>query len=196
MSGLVILDLGYGNVRSVTLAFERLGAAPVLSADPAVAAAASHLVLPGVGAAASAMAAIRDAGLMQVLHDRSRPSLGICLGMQLLYEVSDEDGGTALLGLLPGRVTALTPAPGAPVPNMGWCALEDVAPGVGLADGEHVTFAHGYACPDGPATVARARHGGRTFPAAIRHGAWWGAQFHPERSSAAGARFLQAFLAA
>ena len=194
MSALVILDLGYGNTRSVALAFERLGAAPVLTADVGIAATADRLVLPGVGAARSAMDALRRTGLDQVVVDRTRPTLGICLGMQLMFDRSEEDSGSPLLSLLPGLVTALVPSPCVPVPNMGWCALDDVAPGLGLGDGDQLYFAHSFACSDGPATAARARHGDRHFPAALCFGPLWGAQFHPERSAAAGARFLSAFL--
>lgn len=194
MTVLAILDLGYGNTRSVALAFERLGVTPVLTAHAEVAAAADRLVLPGVGAARSAMDALRRSGLDQVVRDRTSPTLGICLGMQLMFDRSEEDGGSPLLSLLPGSVTALSPSPGAPVPNMGWCALEEVAPGLGLADGDRLYFAHSFVCADGAATVARARHGECPFPAALRDGPRWGAQFHPERSSAAGARFLSAFL--
>ena len=194
MTGLVILDLGYGNTRSVAQAFERLGAEPRLTADPGVAAAAQRLVLPGVGAARSAMDALRRSRVDQVVIERTRPTLGICLGMQLMFERSEEDGGSQLLSLLPGLVTALAQSPRAPVPNMGWCALEDVGPDLGLSDGDQLYFAHSFVCTDGPATAARARHGDRLFPAALRDGPRWGAQFHPERSSAAGARFLSAFL--
>ena len=196
MNDVAILDLGYGNTRSVALAFARIGAEAVLTRDPATAADAARLVLPGVGAAGTAMAQLRSAGLDTVLRSRTRPTLGICLGMQLMFETSAEDGGTDLLGLLPGNVTALTPVPGFPVPHMGWTALEDVAPSIGVEAGDHVYFAHSFACPDGFATAASASYGSARVPAVVRSGPWWGAQFHPERSSAAGARFLTAFLAA
>jgi glutamine amidotransferase len=150
--------------------------------------------LPGVGAAPSAMRVLRESGLDRVVTERIRPTLGICLGMQLMFDRSEEDGGASMLGMIPGSVTALDPAPAAPVPNMGWCAIEDVARGIGLDDGDQLYFAHGFACADGPKTAARARHGDRIFPAALRDGPRWGAQFHPERSSVAGARFLSAFL--
>ena len=196
MTALAILDLGYGNTHSVSLAFERLGAAPVLTDSARVAADADRLVLPGVGAAASAMQRLNDTGLGQIIAARTKPTLGICLGMQLLFEHSEEDGGTPLLSALTGTVTALVPRPGASVPNMGWCAIDSVIPGMGLADGDYLYFAHSFVCPDGVATAARARHAERDFPAALRDGPRWGAQFHPERSSHAGASFLKAFLAA
>jgi glutamine amidotransferase len=196
LTALAILDLGYGNTRSVALAFERLGAAPALTDSPSVAADAERLVLPGVGAAATAMSRLRETGLDQVVTERAKPTLGICLGMQLLFERSEEDGGTPLLGLLRGTVSALVPGPNAPVPNMGWCALTDVAPEMGLANGDQVYFAHGFVCPDSAATAAFASHGEHRFVAALREGPRWGVQFHPERSSASGARFLKAFLAA
>lgn len=194
MTTLAILNLDYGNTRSVALAFERLGATPTLTADPDIAEAADRLVLPGVGAAAAAMARLRDTGIDCVLKARRKPTLGICLGMQLLFERSDEDGGTDLLGILPGKVEALKPSPGLPVPNMGWSRIECVRQSAGLATGDYVYFAHGYRCPDSDATTATARYGSTMVPAAIQAGSLWAAQFHPERSSSAGANFLQAFL--
>ncbi len=193
MTALAILDLGYGNTESIRLAFARLGVEAALVRDPAAAEAADRLILPGVGAAGYAMERLREAGLVDALKRRTKPLLGICLGMQMLFDGSDE-GDTPLLGLIPGRVRALDPAPGQPVPHMGWTRIEQ-AKGVGLAPGDHVYFAHSFACDDGPATAARVTYG-RPIPAAICSGHLWGAQFHPERSSAPGAAFLKAFLSA
>jgi len=189
-----ILDLGYGNTDSIRLAFARLGVEAALVSDPAAAEQAEHLILPGVGAAGYAMDRLRDAGLVEPLKRRTRPLLGICLGMQMLFDSSDE-GDTPLLGLIPGRVRALASAPHRPVPHMGWTQIDDAVPGIGLAPGDYVYFAHSFACDDGSATAAKATYG-RTIAAAVRHGHLWGAQFHPERSSAPGAAYLKAFLSA
>lgn len=189
---LAIVDLGYGNLGSVALAFGRLGATPRLTAVPDEIAGADRVVLPGVGAAGYAMARLQAIGLAETLRGLSRPALGICLGMQLLFEHSEEDE-VDCLGIVPGRVRRLDPAPGLPVPHMGWSALAVRDGGIGLRDGDYVWFAHGFACDDGPATAASAEYG-RPVPAALRAGNWWGAQFHPERSGEAGARFLKAFL--
>lgn len=194
MTDLAILDLGYGNTRSVGLAFSRLGLSPVLTADPDVAEKADRLILPGVGAAGVAMHRLRALHLDEVIARRTRPTLGICLGMQLLFEESAEDGGTTLLGRLPGRIQRLAPAPGFPVPHMGWSKLHRTNGKLGVRPGDYVYFAHGYVCPNGDATAASANHGEVPFPAVLRFGNLWGAQFHPERSSEAGTRFLQAFL--
>ena len=195
MTALFILDLGYGNTESVRLAFARLGAEATLTSDPAAAEAADHLVLPGVGAAGFAMDRLRACGLVDSLRRRSKPLLGICLGMQLMFDRSEE-GDRDCLALVPGAVRALTPADGFPVPHMGWTRIEQCHPAVGIDVGDYVYFAHGLACDDGPATVASVRYGKAVIPAAIRSAHLWGAQFHPERSSVAGSRFLKAFLAA
>ena len=195
---IAILDLGYGNVESIRLGFARLGADVELVKTAEDVLAAERLVLPGVGAAGYAMERLRSLGLIDALKARTRPLLGICLGMQLMFESSDE-ADTPCLALVPGRVREMTAVPGRPVPHMGWTAIEDAAPesdkGIGLVNGDHVYFAHSFACDDGPATAARVTYGG-PLPAALRHGHLWGAQFHPERSAEPGARFLKAFLSA
>jgi glutamine amidotransferase len=195
---IAILDLGYGNVESIRLGFARLGAEPSLVKDAASVGEVERLVLPGVGAAGYAMERLRSLGLVDALKARTKPLLGICLGMQLMFESSDE-ADTPCLALVPGRVREMTAVPGRPVPHMGWTAIEDTAPesdkGIGLVNGDHVYFAHSFACDDGPATAARVTYGG-PLPAALRHGHLWGAQFHPERSAEPGARFLKAFLSA
>lgn len=189
---LAIIDLDYGNIASIRHAFARLGVDAEVTADPAALRAAERIVLPGVGAAGHAMARLRERGLVETIRTLEQPALGICLGMQLLFDASDETEHPCL-GLVPGRVRALRPRDGGPVPHMGWSALSISDDAIGLADGDYVYFAHSYACPDGPATVAAAQYGA-PIPAALRQGNWWGAQFHPERSGSAGARYLQAFL--
>ncbi|QNN65307.1 imidazole glycerol phosphate synthase subunit HisH [Sphingomonas rhizophila] len=193
MSTLGILDLGYGNTDSIRLAFARLGVEADLVSDVASIEGSERLVLPGVGAAGYAMQQLRDRALVEPLRRRTRPTLGICLGMQLMFEASDE-GDTECLALVGGRVRAMASAPGAPVPHMGWSKLEVLSDQLGITDGDYAYFAHGFACDDGPATAAATGYGGKRIPAALRQGPLWGAQFHPERSSTAGAAFLRAFL--
>jgi glutamine amidotransferase len=138
------------------------------------------------------MQRIEALGLADTLRQVTAPALGICLGLHLLFERSEE-GEVAGLGLIPGQVRRLLAGPGVTVPHMGWSRLATQAQDIGLSDGDYVYFAHSYAADDGPATLARARHG-RTVPAVVRHANWTGAQFHPERSGKVGARFLEAWL--
>jgi imidazole glycerol-phosphate synthase subunit HisH len=189
---LAIVDLGCGNIGSVGIAFERFGIAPRVTGEAEEIASADKVVLPGVGAAGYAMAQIEARGLAPVLRGLRQPLLGICLGMQLLFEGSDEDGA-GCLGLIGGRVRKLEAAPGRPVPHMGWSRLEVRDEAIGLRSGDYVYFAHSFACDPVPETVASAEHG-RTIPAAVRSGNRLGAQFHPERSGEAGARFLRRWL--
>ena len=188
-----ILDVGAGNIGAVRVAFERLGVEPATTRDPAALASADRVVLPGVGAAGFVMERIRALGLEAPIRGLTSPVLGVCLGMQILFEHSEE-GDTPCLGLLPGRVRRLEPAPDRPVPHMGWSRVSVRDDTTGLEDGDYLYFAHGYACDDGPWTAAAADYG-QAVPAVVRRDNWLGAQFHPERSGEAGARFLQRFVA-
>lgn len=189
---LAIVDLGCGNLGSVAIALERFGVAPLITADAERIAAAERVVLPGVGASGFAVERIETLGLGETLRSLRQPVLGICLGMQLLFEASEEADVTCL-GIIPGRVRRLEPAPERPVPHMGWSRLAVSRQGIGLRDGDYVYFAHSFACDAGPATRASADYG-REIPAVVAKDNYWGAQFHPERSGEAGARFLQAWL--
>ena len=189
---LAIVDVGCGNIGSVAIAFERFGLSPLVSGDAETIASADKVVLPGVGAAGYAMRQIEARGLNGPLRALKQPVLGICLGMQLLFERSEEDG-TECLGIVAGSVRKLRPEPGMPVPHMGWSRLTVNDDRLGLESGDYVYFAHSFACDPGPQTAATAEYG-REVPAIVRSGNWLGAQFHPERSGAAGARFLRAFL--
>ncbi len=195
MTRIALIDAGGANLGSVRYALERLGAAPRIVRDAGELAGADRIVLPGVGAAAPAMAALRERGFDAALRDAAVPVLGICLGMQLLYEASDE-GDTTCLGAIPGKVCRMLPAPGVRIPHMGWNALSDIAADPlleGIAQGDRAYFVHGYAAPVGADTMATARHGER-FSAIVRRGLYCGAQFHPERSADCGARLLRNFI--
>jgi len=177
-------------------ALERLGARARLTNDVSAVEEADRLILPGVGAAGYAMGRLQASGLVQTLMDFPRPMLGVCLGQQLLFEESDESPGTPLLGLIPGKVRALKPAPGLTVPHTGWSELRLDRPDPlldGVSDGDWAYFVPGYVCPDTDATLAHVVHG-QGIPAIVRSGNRWGCQFHPERSSTTGARILENFL--
>lgn len=191
----VLVDSGGANIGSLRHALARLGVDACLSGDAEQIRRASHVILPGVGAAGSAMARLRELGLVEVLRSLSQPLLGICLGMQLLYESSDE-GEVECLGLLPGHVRRLKAAPGLRVPHMGWNRLRRhrASPLLqGIADGAQVYFVHGFAAPVQSECVASSEHG-EMFAAVVQSGCMAGAQFHPERSGALGAHLLANFL--
>jgi glutamine amidotransferase len=189
---LAIVDVGCGNIGSVAIALERFGLAPRISGDAEEIASADKVILPGVGAAGYAIEQIEARGLRGPLRELKQPVLGICLGMQLLFERSDEED-TPCLGIIEGSVHRLEPASGMPVPHMGWSKLEVGDESTGLRSGDYVYFAHSFACDDGPHSLATASYG-RPIPAVVRRDNYLGAQFHPERSGEAGARFLKAFL--
>ena len=192
----VLLESGGANLGSVQAAFARLGVDAPVTADAARINAATHVVLPGVGAAASAMATLRANGLDRLLPRLTQPLIGICIGMQLLYEYSEE-GDTECLGLLPGRVSRLPASPGVRVPHMGWNRLESDGSSHPLVEGlggAWVYFVHGYAAAADARALATCTHGA-PFAAVVADRNVCGAQFHPERSSVAGARLLRNFLA-
>jgi glutamine amidotransferase len=191
-----IIDSGGANLASLQFALERLGARAVVTGDMAVIAAAPRVLLPGVGSARAAMERLNANGVAAQLPRLTQPVLGICLGMQLLYQKSEE-GPTQCLGILPQTVCKLQPAPGRPVPHMGWNRLH-IKPGSdplldGVADGEYLYFVHSYAAPVSQATLATAQYGVE-IAAIVRQDNFWGTQFHPERSTKVGARILANFL--
>lgn len=196
MTTVTVLAYGAGNTASFQFALERLGATVRLTDDPVAINEAERLILPGVGAAAYAMARLSTLGLVEPIREFPRPLLGVCLGQQLMFETSEEGEPIPLLGLIPGAVRRLEPGPGLTVPHMGWSRLTAVCDDPlleGIKDGAYAYFVHGFVCPDGPATIARADYGG-PVPAMVRNDNRWGCQFHPERSAAAGARILRNFL--
>ncbi len=199
MTRVAILNYGMGNLRSVEKALEHLGEEPVLATNPKEAESADAAILPGVGAFPEAMRRIRERGFEELLHawvEAGRPLLGICLGMQLLFGSSTELGGAEGLAILPGEVTALH-APGLKVPHMGWEEVRWGRSGEladGIADGTPFYFVHSFAArPDDPADVVATAEWGERFACVVARGPTWGAQFHPEKSSAAGLRLLGNF---
>jgi glutamine amidotransferase len=195
---IAVLDYDAGNLRSAAKALDRAGADAFVTRDPAEAAAADALVVPGVGHFGQCARQFRDAGLEGLVRDwvaADRPLLGVCIGMQILYAASEEDPGTPGLGILPGRVRRL---PGSvTVPHMGWNVVRGVIDDPlleGLA-GERCYFVHSYyAAPDDDAHVVAVCDYGPGFPCIVRVGATVGTQFHPEKSSAVGGRLLANFV--
>jgi glutamine amidotransferase len=196
---LVLLDSGGANLASVQAAFARLGVEAPVTSDAQRIRAATHVILPGVGAAAPAMARLRANGLDRLVPTLTQPLMGICVGMQLLFERSAE-GDVECLGLLPGRVEKLPASAGIRVPHMGWNRLEAASPEAaahplleGLA-GRHAYFVHSYAVRASDDALATCVHGS-PFVAVAARGHVLGAQCHPERSAATGAQLLANFLA-
>lgn len=195
MTQVAIIDSGGANIASVRYALERLGATGTLTTNADEIRSASRVLLPGVGAARDAMQRLRDAGLVDVIRSLEQPVLGICLGMQLLYEGSEEED-VECLGLIPGTAHKLAVAESFPVPNMGWCATQIVTPHPllsGLDDGSYFYYVHSYALPVTGNTLATANHSAE-FSAVAGLDNFLAAQFHPERSSSGGARLLRNFL--
>ena len=203
MQPLAIVDYGMGNLRSVQKAFERLGHAAELTRDAERIVAAPGVVLPGVGAFGACMANLGSLGLVEPVKRAiagGRPFLGICLGMQLLFDESDEFGPVAGLGVLRGRVVRFPPPDhdDLKVPHMGWNSLRIArhAPALaGIADGDYVYFVHSYyPVPADPAVVATTTDYGREFASSVARDNVFACQFHPEKSQRVGLRLLENFV--
>lgn len=198
---MVIVDPGLGNLRSVQKGFERVGVAAEVTADPARVRAADRVVLPGVGAFGDCMGALRrtglDGALREAVCDGGRPFLGICLGLQVLFDTSEEFGPADGLGWIPGRVVRLPQDGGVKVPHMGWntVRLPRAHPVLGPAgDGPHYYFVHSFhAVPDDPGCVGAWSSHGVEFAAAVGLANMVAVQFHPEKSQAAGLSLLDRF---
>jgi imidazole glycerol-phosphate synthase subunit HisH len=189
-----IVAAGGANYGSLREACRRVGVDAEVGDNPARIVSASHVILPGVGAAGYAMRGLRVRGLDRALARVSQPLLGICLGMQLLFEHSEEDDADGL-GLLPGTVKRLPAAPS--WPHMGWNTLDTTSQHPlleGIGDGDWFYFVHGYAAQADGATVAGTCHG-ETFAAVVARDNVHGVQFHPEKSAGAGRRVLDNFFA-
>ena len=193
--GIAIIDSGGANIASLLYAFERLGVDAQLTTDADFIARAERVVLPGVGAAGDAMARLREHGLVDVIRGLQQPVLGICLGMQLLADASEEED-VDCLGVIPGTAKKFPATTSCPVPNMGWCAVrcnDRHALLESIDDGSYFYFVHSYALPVSDHTVATADHAA-PFSAVVAHKNFVAAQFHPERSSRNGSRLLRNFI--
>ncbi len=194
----IIVDYGMGNLHSVRKAVAAAGGAPVVTGDAALVAAADKVILPGVGAFGDCMRNLEQSGLITVLRDHIRqdkPFLGICLGMQVLFEESEESPGVPGLGILPGKVIRIPTR--LKIPHMGWNSLQLKAPCPLLdgAGGRYVYFVHSYCCEPADKGLVTAVTGyGYPVVAAVQKGRVTGFQFHPEKSSAAGLEMLRKFI--
>jgi len=198
---LAIVDYGMGNLRSVEKAFERLGHAADVTRDPERITRAAGVVLPGVGAFGACMANLAALGLVEPVKEsirRGRPFLGICLGMQLLFDESEEFGPVRGLGVLPGRVVRFPADPTRKVPHMGWNALRivrSVPELAGIEDGAYVYFVHSYyPVPADRAVVATTTPYGPEFASSVTRDNVFACQFHPEKSQRVGLRLLDNFV--
>lgn len=191
-----IIDYRAGNLTSVKYAFDALGEDSVVTGDRGVIEAADRIVFPGVGAAKSAMANLASLGLVDVVKRvaQEKPFFGICLGMQILFERTEEDGGVDCLGLLPGVVRRFPDVPGCKIPHMGWNDVRVKKSECGMKDGEFYYFVHSYYAPVGEFTAGATEFAGVEFSSFVRRGFVTAAQFHPEKSGTAGLSLLKGWL--
>ncbi len=196
---IAVLDYGIGNLRSAEKALQHLGVDAALTTDPAVARRASGVVLPGVGAFGRCMEQLRESGLEPVVHEAveaGKPFLGICVGMQMLFDSSEEAPGVKGLGIIPGEVRRLAVTTER-LPHMGWNTL-NIRTGSklfeGIDEGSWLYFVHSFApVPDDDGVVAATTDYGGEVVAAVEQGPLWATQFHPEKSAAKGLRLLKNF---
>lgn len=194
---ITIVDSGVANLASVMAALQRLGADAEITSDARKIRAASHVILPGVGAASAAMDKLKSKNLTEVLPQLTQPVIGICLGMQLLFQRSEESDGVSCLGIIPGTVSLLPFAPNRPIPHMGWNTIQKQKTDHPLlrdiADNSFVYFVHSYAAPLSDKSLATTDYG-VPFTSIVGYKNFFGCQFHPERSSTAGSQILKNFI--
>ena len=203
MKDLILIDAGTGNLRSVQKALEAVGASVRRTDDPREVLSGSRVVLPGVGAFGDFMAGLREKGLedaVKEIANRGTPLLGICVGMQALFEIGEEMGDHEGLGLLRGTVVRFSDSLSVKVPHTGWNQVEVKNPALlfdGIGNESYVYFNHSYYCqPNDPADVIAETSYGLRYACAVRRDNLYGVQFHPEKSQAVGLRLLQNFLEA
>ncbi len=195
---IAIIDYKAGNLTSVKLAFDALGAESRITSDPAAIVAAERVVFPGVGAAASAMSNLRELGLEETVRQcaAQKPFLGICLGMQILFDHTEEDGGVDTLGIISGQVRRFRDLPGFKVPEIGWNQVD-------FTDGENLGgaplraeyyFVHSYYAEICPWTAGTTEYAGVKFTAMVKKDRLWACQFHPEKSGRIGLALLDDWL--
>ena len=195
---IAVIDYDAGNLKSVEKALIFLGETPVITRDREELLAADKVILPGVGAFGDAMDRLHQYGLVDVIKEvvkKGTPFLGICLGLQLMFESSEESPGVEGLGLLPGKILKIPETPGMKVPHMGWNEIRGLKSGLfdGVVEGEMVYFVHSYCVPVGEYSIATCDYQ-IAFSAAIRKGNFWGCQFHPEKSAGVGEKIIENFL--
>ena len=198
---IALIDYDAGNIKSVEKAFQSLGKEVVLTRDPEVLKRADHVVLPGVGNFGDAMENLNRYHLVPVIHEiveKGTPFLGICLGLQILFERSEESPGVEGLGLLKGEILRIPDKEGLKIPHMGWNSLE-IKPGTrlfaGVPDGSYVYFVHSYYLEAAdPSIVTATTEYGTLIHASVEKGNIFACQFHPEKSSRVGMKILQNFI--
>lgn len=193
---IAVIDYNAGNVRSVLYALERIGVEAVLTSNHDEIAAAEKVIFPGVGAAGTTMQFLREQGLDELIRSLKQPVLGVCLGMQLLCEYSEEDDNTPCLGIIPQAVKRFLPQNGEKVPHMGWntLRLNDASWLSPELEGQYTYFVHSYYVEKGPYTVAESDYV-HPFSAVLRKDNFFATQFHPEKSGSVGEQILKDFLA-